>query len=344
MNNGRKMVNNRRTLKLNHRTHKTNCWENLWSKIKEHILLILTFSGVLFGGLLGFYLRRYKPSDDTIMLIAFPGDILMRMLKMLILPLIISSLITGVAVLDPKSSGRIGLYAMLYYLTTTLVAAVLGIFLVIAIKPGDKDTRRSLTASTIQSTVTTQDAIMDLIRNLFPENLVQAALQQGSTVYTYEEKRVYRNITNTDLVNNSIGPEMKRIFSFQYNDNTNVLGIIAFCVAFGMLISNMGRKAEILLHLFMVLNEIIMQLVKIIMWYSPFGILSLVCGKILDIEDVGYTARKLGLYMATVITGLLIHCFMTLCLIYFVILRKNPYKFYYGLLQAIITGFGTSSR
>ncbi|CAM6002409.1 unnamed protein product [Sphagnum balticum] len=87
-----------------------------------------------------------------------------------------------------------------------------------------------------------------------------------------------------------------------------------------------------------------MRLVKVIMWYAPFGIMFLVTGKILDIEDIGKTASKLGLYMVTVIVGLLIHCFITLCGIYFAITRKNPYKFYYGCLQAVITGFGTSSR
>ena len=64
----------------------------------------------------------------------------------------------------------------------------------------------------------------------------------------------------------------------------------------------------------------------------------------LEIDDLGHTVRKLGLYMVTVIVGLLIHCLIVLCLIYFVVTRKNPYKFYYGCLQAVITGFGTSSR
>jgi len=58
----------------------------------------------------------------------------------------------------------------------------------------------------------------------------------------------------------------KKKWGFKYSDNTNILGVISFCVAFGMIISSMGRKAEILLHLFLVLNEITMKLVKIIMW------------------------------------------------------------------------------
>lgn len=94
--------------------------------VHKHTLLVLTFGGVLLGVALGFSLRSAELSSDTIMLISFPGDLLMRMLKMLVLPLIVSSLITGVAVLDPKSSGKIGLYAILYYVVTTILAAILG--------------------------------------------------------------------------------------------------------------------------------------------------------------------------------------------------------------------------
>ena len=55
----------------------------------------MTIAGVVLGVLFGFVLRKAEPSEDTIMLISFPGEILMRALKMLILPLIVSSLIVG---------------------------------------------------------------------------------------------------------------------------------------------------------------------------------------------------------------------------------------------------------
>lgn len=171
--------------------------------------------------------------------------------------------------------------------------------------------------------------------------MVQATIQQGQTYYTYENSPIIRSLNASNMTNVET---VKRVWGFRYNDNTNILGIIAFCIALGMIISSMGRKAEILLHLFLVLNEITMKLVRVIMWYAPFGILFLVTGKILEINDIGTTAKKLGLYMITVIVGLMIHCFITLCGIYFAVTRKNPYKFYYGCLQAIITGFGTSSR
>ena len=63
--------------------------------IKTNLLLVLTVLGVILGGIIGFAGRAANPSDEVIMFISFPGDVLMRMLKMLILPLIISSLIGG---------------------------------------------------------------------------------------------------------------------------------------------------------------------------------------------------------------------------------------------------------
>ena len=63
--------------------------------MRSNLLLVLTVMGVFLGSALGLVVRRYKPTEETIMFISFPGDVLMRMLKMLILPLIISSLIAG---------------------------------------------------------------------------------------------------------------------------------------------------------------------------------------------------------------------------------------------------------
>ena len=65
--------------------------------IRTNLLLVLTVGGVFLGSALGFVLRPHNLDEETIMLISFPGDVLMRMLKMIILPLIISSLISGTA-------------------------------------------------------------------------------------------------------------------------------------------------------------------------------------------------------------------------------------------------------
>ena len=65
--------------------------------LKVNLILVLTVLGVILGICLGFLGRVYKPGIDALTLIYFPGELLLRTLKMLILPLIISSLITGLA-------------------------------------------------------------------------------------------------------------------------------------------------------------------------------------------------------------------------------------------------------
>ena len=79
------------------------------------------------------------------------------------------------------------------------------------------------------------------------------------------------------------------------------------------------------------------------MWYAPIGIASLIAEEILKIENISETAKMLGVYMATVVSGLVIHLFITECLIYFVATKKNPYKFLKGMIHAAATALGTSS-
>ena len=78
--------------------------------------------------------------------------------------------------------------------------------------------------------------------------------------------------------------------------------------------------------------------------YSPFGIMFLVAGKILEIEDLIQLARSLGMYALTVLSGLTIHALITLPTIFALVTRQNPFAFYKGMLQAWLTGIGTGSR
>ncbi|CAF4606876.1 unnamed protein product, partial [Rotaria magnacalcarata] len=56
-----------------------------------------------------------------------------------------------------------------------------------------------------------------------------------------------------------------------------------------------------MLHFFVILNEIVMKLIKLVMWFSPIGIMFLVAGKILEIEDLLKLAQSLGMYALTVL-------------------------------------------
>lgn len=302
----------------------------------DNLVLTLTILGVCLGSISGCLLRHFSPLPaDLIMIIAFPGDILMRMLKMLILPLVVSSLVTGLAGLDAKSSGRLGTRAMVYYMSTTVIAAVLGVILVIMIHPGNPKLKTQLGPGKKNDDVSSLDAFFDLIRNLFPENLVQACFQQIQTVVT--KTPVPANRTRP-------GPPQFTIKkSLGYKGGMNVLGLIGFFVAFGICMGKMGEKAKLMLDFFNVLNEIVMRIVGMIMWYSPVGIACLICGKIISIADLEVVARQLGLYMVTVVVGLIIHGGIFLPVIYFVIVKENPWTFFMGIFQAWVTALGTAS-
>ncbi|VFV24850.1 excitatory amino acid transporter [Lynx pardinus] len=249
----------------------------LCDKLGKNLLLTLTVFGVILGAVCGGLLRLASPlHPDVVMLIAFPGDILMRMLKMLILPLIISSLITGLSGLDAKASGRLGTRAMVYYMSTTVIAAVLGVILVLAIHPGNPKLKKQLGPGKKNDEVSSLDAFLDLIRNLFPENLVQACFQQIQTV----TKKVLvappsdeeGNATNAviSLLNETVteAPEETKVVikkGLEFKDGMNVLGLIGFFIAFGIAMGKMGEQAKLMVEFFNILNEIVMKLVIMIM-------------------------------------------------------------------------------
>uniref|UniRef100_A0A3Q2CJ79 Amino acid transporter n=1 Tax=Cyprinodon variegatus TaxID=28743 RepID=A0A3Q2CJ79_CYPVA len=310
----------------------------------RNAFVILTIAAVIIGIILGFSMRPYKLSYREVKYFSFPGELLMRMLQMLVLPLLVSSLITGIASLDRRASGRMGMRAVIYYTTTTVIAVFIGIVMVLIIHPG-KGSKDEFTKQQQIEQVSPADAFLDLIRNMFPPNLVEACTKQFKTHYA--KRVIHVTVTVNDTIflqNGSQEIEQEEMIPVSGSVNgINALGLVMFSLCFGLIIGNMREQGKPLKDFFDCLNEAIMRLVAIIMWYAPVGILFLIAGKIMEMDDISAMGGQLGMYTVTVICGLLIHAIVVLPTLYFIITRKNPLVFIAGLLQALVTALGTSS-
>uniref|UniRef100_A0A8C2KJE8 Amino acid transporter n=1 Tax=Cyprinus carpio TaxID=7962 RepID=A0A8C2KJE8_CYPCA len=281
---------------------------------KRNLLVILTVSGVLVGVGLGMMVRNMNLTRAQMTYFAFPGEMLLRMLKMIILPLVVCSLISGAASLDTRSLGKLGGIAVSYFLVTTLIASSIGVALAFIIKPGvgaGALNTNNLGLEGVSSNKETADSFLDLARNLFPSNLVAAAFR--SVPY------------GTDA------------------DGMNILGLVLFAMVFGVALRKLGAEGEELIRFFSAFNEATMVLVSWIMWYVPFGIMFLVGSKIVEMEDVVLLVTSLGKYIFASILGHVIHGGIVLPLIYFGFTRANPFSFLSGLITPFTTAFATCS-
>ncbi|KAM8789411.1 excitatory amino acid transporter 5 [Rhynchonycteris naso] len=329
---------------------------------KRNGLLILSVLSVTVGCLLGFFLRTRRLSPQEISYFQFPGELLMRMLKMLILPLVVSSLISGLASLDAKTSNRLGILTVAYYLWTTFVAVIVGIVMVSIIHPGGA-AQKETTEQSGKPIMSSADALLDLIRNMFPANLVEATFKQYRTKTTpivksakeASEEAPSRRILiygvqeeNGSRIQNfalDLTPPPEVIYKSEpgTSEGMNVLGIVMFSATMGIMLGRMGDSGAPLVSFCQCLNESVMKIVAVAVWYFPFGIVFLIAGKILEMDDPTAVGKKLGFYAVTVVCGLVVHGLFILPLLYFFITKKNPIVFIRGVLQALLIALATSS-
>ncbi|XP_078100807.1 excitatory amino acid transporter 5-like [Sander vitreus] len=325
--------------------------------IKKNGLLTLSVIAVLSGCTLGFMLRGTQLSTQAKIYFSFPGELLMRMLKMLILPLITSSLMSGLSSMESKSCCRMGVLTVTYYLWTTFIAVIVGIVLVLIIKPGvgtEMESHR-LGGGPV---MTSADALLDLIRNMVPSNLIEATFKQYKTdlvpilkvpARTVQPNFVYVFPDESDPKGRMVFLELTPPPDITYKTSPgasgqmNVLGIVIFSATMGLLLGRMGERGTPLVSVCQCVNECVMKIINAAVWYFPFGIIFLVAGKILDMQDPSTLGRKLGWYGVTVLAGLFVHGLILLPLFYFILTKKNPFSYIRGLLQAMVIALATSS-
>ncbi|XP_061380449.1 excitatory amino acid transporter isoform X3 [Danaus plexippus] len=277
----------------------------------DNTMLVVTLAGVITGIAIGFGLRPYHLGPDALMIISYPGELFMRLLKLMILPLIIASLIAGSASLNAKMS--------------------------VMIHPGKPELKDDFgTSFENKRDHSILDSLLDIGRNIFPDNIVQAAFQQAHTVYAEPKTLFAKNATEN-------GTEPVLVRDISYRSGTNTLGLVFFCLVFGSLLGTLGPKGKVVIDFFQAIFEVIMKMVTGVMWFTPVGVSSVIAGKILGVSNVGQVMSQLAWFIATVAVGIFLYQLIVMQLIYFIFLRRNPYKFYWGLSQAMLTASATAS-
>ncbi|ELU17609.1 hypothetical protein CAPTEDRAFT_178858 [Capitella teleta] len=312
------------------------------SCIRTNSFLFALLLGIVIGVTIGLCVQNYHSTwakdNRNIMYLGYPGELFMRMLKLIIIPLVVTSLIAGMASMPSKATGKLGGITVAYYLSTTLVAVLLGMLLVAIIKPGDHYKVKEVSRE--RRPVHPADSALDLIRNVFPSNLIGATMEK--TVTRYNEILV--NVTNETSKVTTLEEEYDYSqYKVVSASGTNILGLVVFSCVFGIIIGKMGRAGEPVLRLMISLQDAIIRLVQLIIWFAPVGICFILASKIGSMENPEEDFTALGYYMLTVLLGLFLHGFIVLPIIYFIVARKNPYKVMYHVSQALLTALGTAS-
>lgn len=315
--------------------------------LRANLLVLLTVAAAVAGVVLGLGVSAAGGADALgparFTAFAFPGELLLRLLKMIILPLVVCSLIGGAASLDPSALGRVGAWALLFFLATTLLASALGVALALALKPGASFTASNCSVVDSAHNAPTKevlDSFLDLLRNMFPSNLVTA-----SAAFRFPCASLQKEINAT---RNQPGACLQREIDATRSQSDcememNILGLVVFAIVFGVALRKLGPEGELLIRFFNSFNDATMVLVSWIMWYAPIGILFLVASKITEMKDIRQLFIRLGKYILCCLLGHAIHGLLVLPLIYFLFTRKNPYRFLWGIMTPLATAFGTSS-
>ncbi len=152
--------------------HKRSEPETRGQKLKRfamaNLLVLLTVSAVIVGVFIGLGVRSAGLSRTQIIYFGFPGELLIRLLKMIIIPLVVCSLVSGAASIDPKALGKLGGWAMLFFLVTTLIASTIGVIMAFIIQPGSSDGQKiskfNQDDTTVPEAKEVIDSFLDLIR------------------------------------------------------------------------------------------------------------------------------------------------------------------------------------
>jgi len=253
-------------------------------------------------GMLGGY--NLLPFFDVV------GTLFINLLKMLIVPLIMASVITGVAALGTGPDlGRLGVKTVIFYVVTTLIAVLIALMLVNIVAPGVEDgqpvrDKLALQADAAQVTAEVRGRAntgsLDAIRSVVPANIVEAAA------------------------------------------NTKLLGLILFSVLFGFYLARIAQPQQgAVFNFWQGIFQIMMRMTSFVMMLAPVGVFALIAKVV---ATAGFAAvGPLVLFAICVVAGLAIYAFIALPILLVLVARVNPWRIYPAMAPALLTAFSTAS-
>lgn len=253
------------------------------------------------------------PEGAALPIYAFIGKFFLNALKMLIVPLILASIINAVLGLSASGAlGRLGLRTIAYYLMTSFLAILVGVFLVNLINPGLIDGQplheqlggMEAAAALAAEKVAGKDSsdFVEIFLRMVPPNIVAAAAQG------------------------------------------QMLGLIVFGILFGYFASRLNeRLREGQTNFWEAVYEIMIGMTHLVMRFAPIGVFGLVAKVVAESGGNLAAFQAVGWFFLTVIGALLLHALVTLPTVLKVIARVNPLKHYSAMGPALLTAFSTSS-
>jgi proton glutamate symport protein len=237
------------------------------------------------------------------------GKLFLNALSLVVVPLVAASIITGTARMGVEQSfGTLGLKTFGYFILTSLLAILIGLFLTVLIEPG--------TAS--------QGSILSSVNT---EKLAEIKHQAEGNAFDKIEEILLKTIPPNILAAAS---------------QNQMLGLIIFCLVFGYFIAKTdAHTSSIILGFFKGVFQIMMQITQLVMKALPIGVFGLVAKAIATtgLETIGAVAY----YFGTVLLGLFVYAFIVLPLMLKFIAGVSPLAHIRAMMPALVTAFSTTS-
>ncbi|HED18872.1 MAG TPA: dicarboxylate/amino acid:cation symporter [Gammaproteobacteria bacterium] len=246
---------------------------------------------------------------------AFIGTLFLNALKMIIVPLIMSSIIIGVSSVGGSHGlGRLGGKTLLYYLTTSFLAIVTGLLFVNLLNPGIINGQPA-------------GAVMGL--SLQAADQVAGQLQGKSVA---DLSGVFLSMVPPNIVAAAADGQM--------------LGLIFFSLLFGYFMTRIDKdNGNVLQRFWQGIADVMMGITGFVMKFAPLGVFGLVAKTVAGIgpDQLDELAISLGTFTLTVLLALAVHVLVTLPLLLALVARVKPTLHYKAMMPALLTAFSTAS-